>query len=160
MTNDKQPRTAPSPITPYTITMMDPTSNLSVREACHRLGLDDERSTLNKAVIQAAFVRAAKVHHPDGRFHHAAVPCPQRFQQALEAKELLISYYCGGRNTRVKSLYQRHSGFAQGFPHRRLRVLTLKQNLTLRGVVLTMITFGVLYDEWSRQKKHEWVKSS
>lgn len=132
---------------------MDPTSTLSVRQARLCLGLDDQKSTLNKAEIQAAFVRAAKAHHPDGRHHHDAIPCPRRFQQAREAKDVLLSYYCSGRNTRVHSRYQHHYGFAQGFPTRKLRVLTLRQNLTLRGVVMTTVTFGVLYDDWSRKKK-------
>jgi hypothetical protein len=127
--------------------MMGSASTLSVRQARLILGLDDKEPTLDKYEIQKAFVRVAKTHHPDWRHHNDAIPCPRRFQQAIEAKEILLSHHCARRSSGV---HKPHSGFAQGFPTRKLRVLTLRQNLALRGVVLTTITFGVLYDEWSR----------
>jgi hypothetical protein len=127
-------------------------SPLSLWQARRLLDLDDTKLELTKVQIQQAFIKAAKTHHPDRRFNHDATPCAERFQRALEAKELLLSYYCD-KKKRSPFPYRRrrHDGFAPGFPTRKLRVLTLKQNLILRGLVLTTITFGTLYDEWSRK---------
>lgn len=130
--------------------MMDPYSRLSVRQARLLLHLENHKSSLTKSQIQQAFVRAAKMHHPDRRHSHDATPCAERFQRALEAKEVLLAHHCGGRRT--TGVYSRSQG-GFGFPTHRLRILTLRQNLLLRGIVLTTITFGVMYDEWSRKQR-------
>ena len=137
-------------------TMMGP-SSASVRQARLLLGLNDQRSTLTKSQIQQAFVRSAQKFHPDRRHNHDATPCAKRFQQSLEAKEVLLFHYCGSRRTTgVHPYYQQANGYAKGygFPTRNLRILSLKQNLILRGIILTTITFGTLYDEWNRKKRN------
>lgn len=135
--------------------MRDTTSTISIRQARRLLHLDDCKASLTKSEIQQAFIRAAKLHHPDRRHIHEAIPSAQRFQQALEAKEVLLSHYCSSRRNRGVNPRYGHSGFEQGFPTRKLRILTLRQNLMLRGFVLTAITFGTLYDEWNRRSRRD-----
>lgn len=130
---------------------MPNSSPMSIRQARRLLDLNGStRTCLSKEEISQAFLRAAKKHHPDRHHSPEAMPCAERFRQALDAKELLLRHYCGGRRAAARN-YTRRNGFAPGFPTRTMRVLTLKQNLMLRGIVLTAITIGTLYDEWSRK---------
>ena len=47
--------------------------------------------------------------------------------------------------------------FAEGFPYRTLRILTLKQNLALRGAVGMFLAVGMAYDY--SMKKYQKAKS-
>lgn len=148
--------------------MQRPNSSLTLSRAHRLLALDHALSrrtnapSLTKLEIQQAFVRAAQLYHPDSRHNADAHPCATTFQECHEAREMLLAHYTGSQSTRHKSpRYQNHysqssssseRNFAQGFPYRTMRVLTLKQNLALRGAVMMVISVGSLYENWQRRE--------
>uniref|UniRef100_A0A7S4HHW5 J domain-containing protein n=1 Tax=Odontella aurita TaxID=265563 RepID=A0A7S4HHW5_9STRA len=149
-------------------------SPLSPLEARRILGLDDSSSDgrlrfLDRVEIQRAYLAAARRHHPDARNVSGSRPCAFTFRRCHEAREALLAQHCGVRAS-VHYRGAKNAGFGRkggrsggngggwgfdgigrGFPHRTLRILTLRQNLALRGVVLTLVTVGTLYDYWTKR---------
>lgn len=138
-------------------------TTVSVPQARVLLGILDDRPPPSRDLIQKSFLQAAKMHHPDTVHNPNARPCSVTFRRCLEARSVLLDHYhgmaggCGGDERRHPASHGRHNGanntrrrFGQGFPFRTLRVLSLKQNLALRGTVMVLLTIGTAYDEWGR----------
>ena len=134
---------------------MVPTGGLSLAEARRWLNLDPEES-LSKQQIQNAFARAAQTYHPDSRHRPGARPCAIAFRKCNEARQLLFANPYPVRplvDSSSNRRRRRNTGWvgSHGFPTRKLRILTLKQNIMLRGFVMWSIAAGVLYEEWARE---------
>mmetsp|Transcript_49644 Transcript_49644/g.74922 ORF Transcript_49644/g.74922 Transcript_49644/m.74922 type:complete len:176 (+) Transcript_49644:120-647(+) len=122
--------------------------------------------------IQDAFLRAAKKYHPDKRHpsnkNVASSTSPSSsssavtFRECLEAREILLKQQKHGfhhsirratTGTHYNSSSSSSSFFASGFPTKTLRVLTLKQNLALRGMVMLSLTFLAVYEEYASSSR-------
>jgi len=148
-------------------------TTVTVPQARALLGIVDDTSRRpppppSRDLIQKSFLRAAKMHHPDTVHNPNARPCSVTFRRCLEARSVLLNHYHGmaGRCGAARrgnddghpaSSYRRHDRtnnskrkFGQGFPFQTLRVLSLRQNLALRGTVMVLLTIGTAYDEWGR----------
>lgn len=122
----------------------------------------------SKDVIQQSFNKAAKRYHPDAKHNAESQPCPIKFRQVCEARDYLLDHYYdgpyatshlrrdlhryhrrpsparGARGTAASTAPTRK--FAQGFPTQTLQVLTLRQNLAIRGTIGASILLLVAYD--------------
>lgn len=109
--------------------------------------------------IQQSFREAARIYHPDSRYRPNARPCSATFRRCHEARNVLLEHYHGTRspigghsnnnnNNRRPTARRTTSARPRGFPYRTLRVLTVKQNLALRGSVMLVLTLGTLYEEY------------
>ena len=108
--------------------------------------------------IQQSFREAARIYHPDSRYRPNARPCSATFRRCHEARNVLLEHYHGTRskspnsghsnNNRRSTARRTTSARPRGFPYRTLRVLTVKQNLALRGSVMLVLTLGTLYEEY------------
>ena len=114
----------------------------------------EDVSPLTKLKIQEAFVCAAKEYHPDSRHKQ---PCARKFRECHEARRLLVDHYSSHTNVDFsaasdngpsqKPWYKPSDPRDHGFPHTTLRVLTLKQNLALRGFVMATLALGAFCDK-------------
>ena len=99
--------------------------------------------------IQQSFREAARIYHPDSRYRPNARPCSATFRRCHEARNVLLEHYHGhSNNNRRSTARPTTSARPRGFPYRTLRVLTVKQNLALRGSVMLVLTLGTLYEEY------------
>ena len=109
--------------------------------------------------IQQSFREAARIYHPDSQHRPDARPCSTTFRRCHEARKVLMEHYHGTGNgfgsfsSRTPNSSASTSTRPRGFPYRTLRVLTVKQNLMLRGSVMLILTFGTLYEEFTKGKK-------
>ena len=109
--------------------------------------------------IQQSFREAARIYHPDSQHRPDARPCSTTFRRCHEARKVLMEHYHGSGNgfvsgsSRTPNTAASTSARPRGFPYRTLRVLTVKQNLMLRGSVMLILTFGTLYEELTKGKK-------
>jgi DnaJ domain len=129
---------------------------MSVYRARQLLQLEDTgTSPLRKSQIQKAYVNAAKKYHPDSRHGE---PCAVKFRECHEAKRLLMDHYgknhsyndlhrTGTNRSKKRPWYKPTDPRAHGFPHTTLRVLTLQQNLALRGMVMVGLIVGAICDK-------------
>eukprot|EP00978_Attheya_sp_CCMP212_P029950 scaffold108475_cov39-Attheya_sp.AAC.1 len=139
--------------------MRDLHGSMSLHRARQLLDLS-EGPAVTKEKIQYAFVRAAQQYHPDSRHNDQATPCAKMFQDCHEARKLLLAHYCGNTKndaSRIRPQYYHKPNrqpppFSTGFPFRSLRILTAKQNIALRGIVMVVLTVGTFYDDWRRNK--------
>lgn len=153
----------------------------TVPQALEALGLSHRTPPPpSKELIQEHFAMAAKKYHPDAKHSPSAQPCAIRFREACEAQTLLLQYYHEGpmairhfqQDLRRRQAHQRprstsqfrqdtaNRRFAQGFPHQTLQVLTLKQNLAIRGTIGLCLILGMLSDFVSKtRQKHQWAPS-
>ena len=107
--------------------------------------------------IQQSFREAACIYHPDSRHRPNARPCSATIRRCHEARDELLEHYHGTRSkspigghsssNRRSTARRTTSARPRGFPYRTLRVLTVKQNLALRGSVMLVLTLGTLYEE-------------
>ena len=134
---------------------MSASKALSLYKARQLLGLEST-SPLTKENIQYAFVRAAKKYHPDRRHNQ---PCAVKFRECHQARRLLLDHYCYNGtasagsasinyNKKKQAWYEPTDPRAHGFPYTTLRVLTLKQNLALRGIVMLTLAVGAICDKY------------
>ena len=137
------------------------TSQVTLSQARVLLNILHDEPPPSPTYIQQSFREAARIYHPDSRHRADARPCSTTFQRCHEARQVLLDHYHGngGRLSsdggyRYKDSNTTHSNSARprGFPYRTLRVLTVKQNLMLRGSVMLILTFGTLYEEFTKNK--------
>ena len=137
-------------------------TKVSISQAQTLLGILPDQPRPSREHIQNQFLVAAKMHHPDARHNSSSRPCAATFARCMEARAVLLKYYYGvgsreGATYRpggqsyhnAKRNKARRSNVGRGFPYQTLRVLSLKQNLALRGAVMTVLTVGTLYEEWN-----------
>mmetsp|Transcript_11519 Transcript_11519/g.13141 ORF Transcript_11519/g.13141 Transcript_11519/m.13141 type:complete len:176 (+) Transcript_11519:44-571(+) len=149
----------------------------SLQQARKLLGIQANDITLTKSCIRNAFIVSAKLHHPDARHISAANPCALKFNRCKEARDLLLFHHChiGKRvninyhttsssdNLRYQRQRQQEEVWREkrsgndrwfgGFPSRPMRLFSVKVDLFLRSIVLSVVIFGTLYDEWYGQKR-------
>ena len=134
---------------------MNSSKALSLYKARKLLGLEST-SPLTKARIQEAFVEAAKLYHPDSRHKQ---PCAVKFRECHQPRRLSLDHYCSGGQSRPttsttnnatanKPWYKPSDPRKHGFPYTTLRVLTLRQNLALRGMVMLTLAVGAICDKY------------
>mmetsp|Transcript_34179 Transcript_34179/g.39602 ORF Transcript_34179/g.39602 Transcript_34179/m.39602 type:complete len:190 (+) Transcript_34179:31-600(+) len=152
----------------------------SLQQARKLLGLVADENPLTKSCIQNAYIRGAKLHHPDARHGssdkaskiHGAI----QFNRCKEARDLLLFHHChigkrinltyrkpttsdseSARYHQQQEQLRRHEqsskkGWFAGFPSRQMRLFSLKANFFLRSVVISVTIFGTLYSEWYDNK--------
>mmetsp|Transcript_11984 Transcript_11984/g.19874 ORF Transcript_11984/g.19874 Transcript_11984/m.19874 type:complete len:154 (+) Transcript_11984:76-537(+) len=137
-----------------------------VQQAHNLLKLDMHvPTTTTKKDIQHAFRERAQIYHPDSQH---PLRCPTRFRECHDARGVLLDYYYhnNGRQRRQqsssntyhhgagrsdRSFYAR-DGFAPSSSRTRMRILTVRQNLTLRAIVMTALTVGTFYSDYSNNR--------
>lgn len=126
------------------IMIMKPTpSHIKQAHKLLHLTINSSKSApTTKEEIQRAYHQQAQIFHPDSQH---PLRCPARFRECHDARQVLLDYYSRARKQRAMTTNGR---YAPGFPSRTLRVLTVRQNLTLRLIVMTVVTLGVLYDDY------------
>ena len=91
------------------------------------------------------------------RLTTARVHIARKFRECHEARRLLMDHYSSHTNVDFsaasdngpsqKPWYKPSDPRDHGFPHTTLRVLTLKQNLALRGFVMATLALGAFCDK-------------
>ena len=136
-------------------------SPMTLSEARVLLSILQDKPPPSSNHIQASFRQAARIYHPDSRHRPDARPCSVTFRRCHEARRVLLDHYHGGGigigggmyGSKASGSTHSKSARPKGFPYRTLRVLTVKQNLMLRGTVMLVLTFGTLYEEFTKEKK-------
>ena len=155
-----------------------PPTAMTPRQARDLLGLSPIPAEPSRDDIRRRYVEMARRYHPDMVHRAGSAPDPARFRACSEARDvlLLLGRYrhgnggggggdgptaagaagrgtgtgTGQRTGRGAWPGQRTGRFGEGFPHRTLRLLTVGQNLALRGLVLASLTAGVLGEDLLR----------
>lgn len=129
-----------------------PPSITSILEARRVLGFNHTYHMLTKYQIHSAYVRSVKRYHPDGRHRPGASPCVIAFRKCCEAREILLAAQRFDLKSNSCGRKRRIGEGRGGFPFRTLRVLSMKQNLALRGLVMVTLAFGTIYDDWNKYR--------
>lgn len=136
-----------------------------VQQALKRLKVSIN-STTTKEEIQQAYRERAQTYHPDS---HHPLRCPTQFRECHDARRILLEYYGKqGNRSKHQQQYSWRSGgagagrpsasrYESGFPTKKLRILTVRQNLTLRATIMTVLTVGTLYQDYSTKKNRRGV---
>lgn len=136
-------------------------SLVSLSQARILLNILHDKPPPSPDYIQQSFREAARIYHPDSRHRPDARPCSTTFRRCHEARKVLMEHYhgtgkgfgSGGFSRRTSNTASRTSIRPRGFPYRTLRLLTVKQNLMLRGSIMLMLTLGTLYEEFTKEQK-------